>query len=196
VLRLDARRFHRLPRQAGGAAGAASEPRPEAEAGGGGGEAKRPLVFPIRLRRGELQYLLGTDTNGRQVFIQGKQLPDGQVWLPKDREARVIAYAGIERPLQVTFGEIAHGYVFSPSPQRDIPYHYDSLTAMVDKQVLRGIGQGLTLHSLRHTFATWRLEQGDSILQVQGLMGHGDANTLLRYAHVQPQPLHDLLKLL
>jgi integrase len=43
------------------------------------------------LRRGELQYLLWSDTNGRQVWIQGKTLPDGQSWLPKDREARVIA---------------------------------------------------------------------------------------------------------
>jgi hypothetical protein len=34
------------------------------------------------------------------------------------------------------------------------------------------------------------------MLWVKALMGHADANTLLRYAHVQPDPLADLLPLL
>jgi integrase len=36
------------------------------------------------------------------------------------------------------------------------------------------------------------------MIRVQSLMGHADANTLLRlrYAHVQPDPLADLLPLL
>jgi integrase len=149
------------------------------------------------LRRGELQYLLGTDTNGRQVFIQGKDLPDGTPWLPKDREARVIEYPGIAQPIDLVFGNAPpEGYVFAPTLSRDRPFHSDSLTAIIDKHLLRPIGPGLTLHSLRHTFATWRLEQGDSLIRVRALMGHADANTLLRYAHVHPSPLTDLLSLL
>jgi hypothetical protein len=35
------------------------------------------------LRRGELQYLLWGDTNGRQVWIQGKTLPDGRRGCPR-----------------------------------------------------------------------------------------------------------------
>jgi hypothetical protein len=34
------------------------------------------------------------------------------------------------------------------------------------------------------------------MVYVQALMGHADANTLLRYAHVQPALLADLLPLL
>jgi site-specific recombinase XerD len=37
---------------------------------------------------------------------------------------------------------------------------------------------------------------GDPMVRVQALMGHADANTLLRYAHVQPDPMADLLSLL
>jgi site-specific recombinase XerD len=37
---------------------------------------------------------------------------------------------------------------------------------------------------------------GDPMVRVQALMGHADANTLLRYTHVQPHPLADLLPLL
>jgi site-specific recombinase XerD len=34
------------------------------------------------------------------------------------------------------------------------------------------------------------------MIRVQSLLGHADANTLLRYAHVQPDPLADILPLL
>jgi hypothetical protein len=48
-------------------------------------------IIAFVLRRGELQHLLPTDSNGRQLYIQGKTLPDGRPWVPKDRETRVIA---------------------------------------------------------------------------------------------------------
>ena len=34
------------------------------------------------------------------------------------------------------------------------------------------------------------------MMRVQSLMGHSDANTLLRYAYVQPDPMADLRPLL
>jgi hypothetical protein len=37
---------------------------------------------------------------------------------------------------------------------------------------------------------------GDPLLLVKGGMGHSSTETLLRYAHVQPDPLQDLLPLL
>jgi site-specific recombinase XerD len=116
--------------------------------------------------------------------------------VPKDREARVIQYVSIERPIAVVFGEEAQaGYVFSPAKDRSRSFHADSLTAAMES-VLKPLSPGLSLHSLRHTFATWRLEMGEPLIRVRALMGHSDANTLLRYAHVQADPLADLLPLL
>jgi hypothetical protein len=37
---------------------------------------------------------------------------------------------------------------------------------------------------------------GDSMVRVQSLMGYADANTLLRYAHMQVDAMADLLPLL
>jgi integrase len=103
---------------------------------------------------------------------------------------------GIERPIAQVFGEEPQaGYVFSPAKDRSRPFHADSLTAAMEG-VLKPLSPELSLHSLRHTFATWRLEMGDPLIRVRALMGHADANTLLRYAHVQPDPLADLLPLL
>jgi integrase len=147
------------------------------------------------LRRGELQHLLWSDTNGRQIYVQGKTLPDGRPWVPKDREARVIYYPGIERPIAVVFGEgEGRGYVFSPDPDRQVPFHADSLSQAVERLV-KPLNPALSMHSLRHTFATWRLEMGEPMIRVQHLMGHASAETLLRYAHVQPDPMADLLGL-
>jgi integrase len=113
------------------------------------------------LRRGELQHLLWSNTNGRQVWIQGKTLADGTPWLPKDREARVIAYPGIERPIAVVFAETSHpGFVFSPLPDGSRRFDADVLTKGVSR-LLVPMDARLTLHSLRHTFATWRLMTGD-----------------------------------
>jgi integrase len=150
----------------------------------------------VSLRRGELQHLIWADTNGRQVWIQGKILPDGTPWLPKDREARVIAYPGIERPISLVFGETPQSrFVFSPLADRSRHFDADVLTKGV-RRLLAPVDARLTLHSLRHTFATWRLMMGDPLLLVKGWMGHASAETLLRYAHIQPDPLQDLLPLL
>jgi site-specific recombinase XerD len=62
--------------------------------------------------------------------------------------------------------------------------------------LLKPLNPALNLHALRHTFATWRLEMGDPLVPVRALMGHADANTLVHYAHVQPDRLADLLPLL
>jgi integrase len=83
----------------------------------------------------------------------------------------------------------------SPDPERQVPFHADSLSQALEK-LLKALNQGLSLHSLRHTFVTWRLEMGDPLVRVQSLTGHADADTLLRYAHVQAEPMHDLLRLL
>ena len=85
--------------------------------------------------------------------------------------------------------------MFAPVRDRRRPFVADWLTQSAER-VLKPLSPELSLHSLRHTFASWRLEMGDSLVRVQALMGHSSAQTLLRYAHVEPEPMHDLLPLL
>jgi integrase len=99
-------------------------------------------------------------------------------------------------PIAIVFGETPQpGFVFSPVADRSRRFDADVLTKGV-RRLLAPINSSLTLHSLRHTFATWRLMMGDPLLLVKGWMGHASAETLLRYAHIQPDPLQDLLPLL
>jgi integrase len=45
-----------------------------------------------------------------------------------------------------------------------------------------GIDKGVTIHTLRHTFASWAVMDGQSLAQVGAVLGHKSAQTTLRYA--------------
>ncbi len=46
--------------------------------------------------------------------------------------------------------------------------------------------EGITLHSLRHTFASRVVQAGVSLVEIQNLLGHSSPVTSLRYAHLAP----------
>ena len=51
--------------------------------------------------------------------------------------------------------------------------------------------KGLHIHSLRHTFASWLVQDGVPLYEVQKLLGHSTITVTEIYAHLQPFQLHN-----
>ena len=47
-----------------------------------------------------------------------------------------------------------------------------------------GIAKHVTVHTLRHSFATHLLMNGVNIREIQGLLGHKNVDTTMIYTHV------------
>ena len=56
----------------------------------------------------------------------------------------------------------------------------------------RGIKKEVTLHTLRHSFATHLLEAGTDIRYIQELLGHNDPKTTMIYTHVSRKKLSEI----
>jgi integrase/recombinase XerD len=52
-----------------------------------------------------------------------------------------------------------------------------------------GLPEDMTFHSLRHTFATWLVQKGVSIFEVEKLLGHSDIMVTQIYSHLAASDL-------
>ena len=70
--------------------------------------------------------------------------------------------------------------------------HYVGLQK-VWNQIRRRAGiESVRLHDLRHSFASTAVAAGDSLYLVGKVLGHQQASTTQRYAHLSDDPLRDV----
>jgi len=72
-------------------------------------------------------------------------------------------------------------------PSRDPAQHVSIRSVQLACQIAReatGIGKHVTMHTLRHSFATHLLEAGTDLCTIKLLLGHRSLSTTARYLHV------------
>jgi site-specific recombinase XerD len=143
------------------------------------------LIYSAGLRISEaLQMKISDiDSNRMQITIrQGKGKKDRTGLLSEQMLTILRSYYQLYEPRQYLFEGSSGGKYSTRSAQ----------------QVLRqacqraGIHKKVTLHTLRHSFATHLLEAGTDLRYIQVLLGHSSSKTTEIYTHVSTKALKDI----
>jgi integrase/recombinase XerD len=145
-------------------------------------------AYAAGLRVSEVCSLSAADIDSQRMRIHirsGKGKKDRYVMLGESLLALLRQYYQAVRPQ----GE----YLF-PGQK---PHRHISTTAvsLVLRKVMRetGLAKKVTMHTLRHCFATHLLEAGTDIRILQVLLGHSSIRTTLRYTHITDRLVQKLV---
>ncbi len=135
-------------------------------------------IYSAGLRVHEAMHLKITDIDSKNMRIrimQGKGQKDRTSILSSSNLLLLRAYWKQYRPTDWLFpGQDPSKPLSTRTPQK-------TFNEVVQKI---GLKKHVTLHSLRHSFATHMLNQGASILQIKELLGHGHIQTTAGYLHL------------
>ncbi len=155
------------------------------------------LLVALRtgLRVGELLALRWEDVDlkvGRLVVR--RTLWNGQEGSPKGGRAREVPLGDeVLRVLQEHRHLRAHVFCHEDGS----PFTHSELKDVVPRTCRRaGLAKRLTMHDLRHTFASHLTMRGVTPVAVKELLGHADLTTTMRYAHLAPRITRDAVQLL
>jgi integrase/recombinase XerD len=135
-------------------------------------------IYSAGLRVSEALALTARDIDSANMVIhvrQGKGRKDRYVMLSQQLLAILRAYWKCARLKHLLF----------PGPNAELPITARSVQrACQDAVRTAGLDASVTVHTLRHCFATHLLEQGVDIRVIQDLLGHRQITSTAKYARV------------
>lgn len=135
------------------------------------------LCYGCGLRCAEVRNLLVSDVDTIRCMVhvrQGKGKKDRMLPMGTMLARGISKYLEAEKPRRYLF-EGHDGSIYS---QRGAQW---AISQAVKKA---GIIKEVSLHTLRHTYATHLLEQGVNILTIKELLGHAHIDTTMVYLHL------------
>lgn len=149
-------------------------------------KAMLSLIYSCGLRRSELLNLRPSDIDSKRNIVFIKQ--------SKGKKDRIT-------PLSLKMLELLRSYYKECSPQtylfegreKNTPYSARSLEEVLKKSIkLATINKPVTLHWLRHSYATHLLESGTDLRYIQELLGHNSSKTTEIYTHVSTKNIQQI----
>lgn len=141
-------------------------------------------VYALGLRSGELINLKIAHLDGDRntIFIgEGKGKKDRVLPFPESLKPCLRSYFKKYRPKVYLF-EGQKGGKYTPA----------SLRAVFNQAIKRAqITKAVTLHGLRHSYATHLLDSGVDLRRIQTLLGHNNIKTTMIYTHVSEHNVLD-----
>lgn len=143
------------------------------------------LVYSAGLRIGEALQLRVSDIDSKRMLIHiksAKGKKDRYTLLSTNFLELLRYYYKTYKPKDYLF-EGQEGELYSASSAQNI------LKKAVTKA---NINKTVTLHTLRHSFATHLLENGTDIRYIQTLLGHSSPKTTMIYTHVSETSIRNI----
>ena len=141
------------------------------------------LIYSAGLRSSEVIHLKISDIDfeRRSIHIRrSKYNKDRVVPLSEYMAVGLGRYIALERPLTWLFNGKILGTTYSP---KGISW------VMREAVKTAGIAKDVTVHTLRHSYATHLIEDGLNIITVKDLLGHSKIETTMIYLHIAQCPL-------
>jgi integrase/recombinase XerD len=138
------------------------------------------LLYGTGIRMGELRFLkmAHIDRQNLQIkVLHGKGAKDRFTLLPKNLLAEMEAYYRLHRPKV---------YLFEGQAPR-VPMNHRSIQHVIIRSMIAcGLGEfKFSARSLRHSFATYLLDQGNDFHTIKELLGHSKIETTMIYLYLQ-----------
>lgn len=143
------------------------------------------VIYSCGLRSSEGKNLLVKDIDSErmQLHIRGKGSKDRYVPLPQETLELLRSYWQLCRPSHWLF----------PAKKKDGPVS-DTVIQRAFKDALHQskINKPATIHTLRHSYATYLLEESVNLRVIQEILGHSSPNTTAIYTHLTRKTLNSL----
>ncbi len=155
-------------------------------------------VYACGLRLQEALNIQIPDIDSKRMMLyvhRGKGAKDRYVPLPKDTLLLLRTYWKTHRNPTLLFPALGRGHTGGPTAT--IPMNRASVQGALIRAVKKaGIKKKISVHTLRHSYATHLLEEGVNIRTIQRYMGHKSLETTMRYLHLTRKGQEDAYEII
>ena len=156
-------------------------------------------VYSCGLRLQEALSLQVTDIDSKRMLVhihRGKGAKDRYIPIPSQCLNLLRRYWSTHRNLKLIFP--ARGRSGTEAPEATITMNRSSVQgAFIRAKKAAGIVRpGVSVHTLRHSYATHLLEAGVNIRVIQRYLGHACLETTMKYLHLTKKGQEDAYKII